>query len=176
MNCNTDPLQVKVLGSYLGVDKDYENGTLVSVRALMNQALQFSVLLESGALYTGIPINMICSPEDDCLLDLAEAQMYDNIGDKIQVITFDLLRYMKCTVKTDYDNVIEGKYLFTIDFVGGGLSRHPVQWKQFHCVSTSKGWMVYPQYRLKFTDEALCPDFKEITKYKFNEKIHLSEY
>jgi hypothetical protein len=175
MNCNTEPLQVKVLGSYLGIDKDYENGTLVSVRSLMNQALQFSVLLESGALYTGIPIHMICSPEDDCALSLSEAQMYDNIGNKIQVITFDLLRYMPCTVKTDFDSIINGQYLFTIDFVGDGLSRHPVQWKQFHCISTYRGWMVYPQYRIKFTDDALCPNHTEQIQYKFNEKIHLAE-
>jgi hypothetical protein len=175
MNCNTEPLQVKVLGKYLGLEKPYEKGTLVSVRSLMNQALQFSVLLESGALYTGIPINMLCSPEDDCSLSLGEAQMYDNIGNKTQVIAFDLLRYMPCTVKTDFGNIIKGKYLFTIDFVGDGLSRHPVQWKQFHCVSTVRGWMVYPQYRIKFTDDALCPNHTEHTQYKFNEKIHLAE-
>ena len=175
MNYNLEPLQVKVLGSYLGIDKTYENGTLVSVRALMNQALQFSVLLESGALYTGIPVNMICSPSAECRLNISEAQMYDNIGNDIQAITFNLLRYMPCTVKTDLGNIVNGKYLFTIDFVGDGLSRHPTQWKQFHCISTPIGWMIYPQYRVKFTDEALCPDYEEPSHYKFNEILHLAE-
>ena len=175
MNCNLEPLQVKVLGSYLGIDKGYENGTLVSVRALMNQALQFSVLLESGALYTGIPVNKLCSPDADCCLALGEAQMYDNIGNEIQAVTFNLLRYMTCTVKTDKGNIVNGKYLFTIDFIGDGLARHPTQWKQFHCISTSIGWMIYPQYRIKFTDEAICPNYKDPSHYKFNEVLHLAE-
>jgi hypothetical protein len=175
MNCNLEPLQVKVSGSYLGIDAEYEEGTLISVRALMNQALQFSVLLKTGALYTGIPINMICSLEDDCSLDIWEAQMYDNISNEIQVITLDLLRYMKCTVKLNSDDVMIGKYLFTIDFVGGGLSRHPEQWKQFHVVSTDLGFVAYPQYKIRFTDEALCPEHGKDIKYKYNDKLHLAE-
>lgn len=174
MNANTPPLQVKVRGDYLGIDKPYEHGTLVSVKALSNQALQFSVLLESGALYTGIPINMLVDLDSNCDLTLSNAQMYDNIGSVVSVIVLDLLRYMTCTVKLNSGDIVKGKYLFTIDFEDF-LARHPVQWKQFHVISTSRGWVAYPQYRIRFTDEALCPNQESGMNYSYNTKIHLSE-
>jgi hypothetical protein len=143
---------------------------------MTNQALQFSVLLESGALYTGIPIHMISTPKFMAKMELSKAQAYDCIGSNIQAITLDLLRYMTCTVKLNNDEIVFGKYLFTIDFLDdNGLARHPEQWKQFHVVTTSSGLICYPQYRIKFTDKALCPDFDKESKYKYNDVVHLSE-
>jgi hypothetical protein len=62
-------------------------------------------------------------------------------------------------------------YLFTIDFVGEGFSRHPTHWKQLHAIQTNDGYlMLYPQYRIRFLDSALFEDEDKLPKYKANTK------
>lgn len=178
-NANLPPLQVFVSNSATGVGVGSEAGTLISVRAQQNQALQFSVLLESGALYTGLPISALSRTELFNPTALSKAQAYDCISSNIEVITLETLRHMKCTyLPFGEKEPIKALYLFTIDFIETGLARHPVQWKQFHILqdSISGGLVAYPQYRIQFKDGALCPDGnKSLPDYKFNDTIHLSE-
>jgi hypothetical protein len=184
-NANLPPIRVGVIKSFLGIaEPGFEKGHLVSVRSMLNQALQFSVLLDSGALYTGLPINSLCHyiKRSDVVspLYLKEAQAYDCIGNDIEILTIQSLLYMNCTVKpwSDHDIIWSGVYLFTIDFVDStGLSRHPEQWKQFHCIALDNGNIVaYPQYRLRFQDGAFCPDIdKPMPKYGYNTNVWLAE-
>lgn len=179
-NANLPALQVYVSNSFLNAKADgCEAGTLISVRAQQNQALQFSVLLESGALYTGLPINALSRQAIFNPVALSKAQAYDAISSNIEVITLETLRHMKCTYLPFGEKTpLEALYLFTIDFVETGLARHPIQWKQFHVLEdASTGILViYPQYRIQFKDGALCPNGnKPLPEYKFNDKIHLSE-
>lgn len=172
------PIQVKVSNSYLKQNKSYghEKGTLIAIRVQQNQSFQFTVLLESGALFTGIPISAICGLEADTALDIMEAQAYDAIGEDIEVIEHQILRLMNCEVKTYENNLIKGVYLFTIEFRNSGLARHPEQWKQFHVISSEYGFLAYPQYRIRFLDGALCPNHKEkMPKYVANTTLHVSE-
>lgn len=175
------PIQVNVSSKYLFQDQcaqGCENGTLIGVRVQQNQAFQFTVLLESGALFTGIPISAIAGIGKQPVLSLHEAQAYDAIGDDIEVIEHQSLRLMNCSVKTysDPERIINGIYLFTIEFRNSGLARHPEQWKQFHVISTELGLIAYPQYRIIFKDGALCPDHKRpIPKYIANKTVHVSE-
>lgn len=179
-NQNLPPLQVYVHHSNL-YEKGHtsEAGTLVSVRAQSNQALQFSVLLESGALYTGLPINALSSFPDKPQLNLSIAQAYDCISSDIHVLTLDLLRHMKCTYLPFGSKIPQAAYyLFTIDFIESGLARHPTQWKQFHILKSaySGNWVAYPQYRIQFKDGALCPDSKtKLPNYKYHKDIYTSE-
>ena len=178
-NANLPPLQINVRNSFiLENEEGVSEGTLVSVRALMNQALQFTVLLSDGALYTGLPINALTTKNNNTILPLSLAQAFDSIGSDIEVIVFDLLRYMNCRVKTFTNVFYDCKYLFTIDFKDqNGLARHPVQWKQYHVLENSDGnLMCYPQYRIQFKDKSLCvnsdTDFKN---YRYNETVYLAE-
>lgn len=178
-NANLPPLQIFVANSVTGNGSGSEAGTLISVRAQQNQALQFSVLLESGALYTGLPISALSRKPSFEPVALSKAQAYDCISSNIEVITLETLRHMKCTYLPFGEKTpLEALYLFTIDFVHDGLARHPSQWKQFHVLEdASTGALVtYPQYRIQFKDGALCPDGnKPLPDYKYNDKIHLSE-
>lgn len=152
-------------------------GYLASVRALSNQALQFSVLLENGALYTGLPASALCFAADTPDISLSDAQMWDNISSNIEVFTIDLLRYMPCTVKLSSGFVISGTYRFSIDYCGDkDLSRDPIHWKQAHCIEGDKGeFLLYPQYRIQFQDTALCTEAsKGMPDYKFNDITWIS--
>ena len=161
MNKNLPPFQVFVDSCYLYenyYDKEDEYGHLISVRSLQNQALQFSVLLESGALYTGLPLNALKFVEGTNIRPLEDVLMWDNISSDIDVITLDTLLYMPCSVKLLNGEIISGEYLFSIDYVGKyDLSRSPEHWKQTHFIKGSDGLCyLYPQYSIKFLDRALC--------------------
>lgn len=177
MNCNLPPIGVYVRDSFLLNDNTTNNvtwGYLVSVRSLQNQSLQFTVLLETGALYTGLPAHSLCFTKDTSPKSLELCQMWDNISSSIDVVTLDLLRYMPCSVKLSNGELIKGIYKFTIDYCGeNDLSRDPVHWKQAHCIEAEDGtFLLYPQYRIQFLDKALC--FKSgdgLPKYKYNEEI-----
>jgi hypothetical protein len=96
--------------------------------------------------------------------------MWDNISGQIDVFTIEQLKYMSCTVKIN-SAILKGKYLFTIDYVGyTDLSSHPEHWKQLHVIELFGGSIVcYPQYRIRFTDKALCAkSSEELPAYEAN--------
>jgi hypothetical protein len=176
-NANLPPIPVYIWDYFLfDCDNNYTRktkGHLISVRGRSNQALQFSVLLENGALFTGLPANAITFREDTVLnrIQLQDAQMWDCVSDDIEVITLETLRYMDCEVKAGELGWLSGTYLFTIDFVGEGLSRNPVDWKQFHAIQSTRGdFLLYPQYKMYFRDKSLTevlavPNYKANTKH-----------
>lgn len=175
-NINLPPIEVFVRNKYLfnNNDSDCTSGYLIGARSLQNQALQLNVLLESGALYTGLPANALCSIYGAKERSLPDCQMWDNISKDIEYICYDTLKYMSCTIKLKSGEILKGKYLFSIDSVGDGdLSRHPAHWKMSHCVVSDEGNLhFYPQYRIQFTDGALCPDSVDsLPKYEYNSMI-----
>lgn len=175
-NVNLPPILVAVNNKYLTGDTGFEWGHLISVRALQNQAYQFNVLLSSGALFTGLPLNALGTKEAP-ELPLSNVQPFDAIDSSIELVTFDTLKYTPCTVKTFSGSLMSGRYLFTLDSVGEGLSRHPIQWKQMHFIETTEGHLLaYPQYRIQFKDNSLCENCnKPLPKYKINDNIWVSE-
>lgn len=172
MNANLPPIQVYIRNKFLFWDKTegHTYAHLISVRSLQNQAPQFTVLTSDGALYTGLPSHAICFTEEANDITLQDSCMWDNISSEIQVLTFDTLRYMKCSVKTS-DNIIQGIYLFTIDYVGeNDLSRSSEHWKQVHVIKgVDDNLYIYPQYRVKFLDDGLCfTKDEDFSDYKYN--------
>jgi len=165
-NQNLPPIRVHVWDYFLynrdGSKEGKTAGHLMAVRARSNQALQFTVLLDNGALFAGLPAQAITFTPDTInpKLNMQDAQMWDCISEHIEVFTVENLRYADCAVKGDQFKEL-GTYLFTIDFVGEGYSRHPTHWKQLHAVQTLSGYLLlYPQYRLQFLDKALLCEEK----------------
>jgi len=180
MNLSLPPLKVFVRNKFTHhVDSpeynNMEHGRLIGIRSLSNQAMQFTVLLETGALFTGLPANAICFSEDAPDRGLIDCQMWDSISSTVQYVQFETLLYMPCNLKLHSGEMIKGEYLFTIDHVGKeDLSRDPTEWKMFHCIKSEEGNLhLYPQYRLQFLDEALCTDSNEsLPRYTYNTKIY----
>ena len=179
MNVNLPPIGVYVRNKFTHFENDPEYngktwGRLIGVRSLQNQAMQFQVLLETGALFTGLPAHAICFEEDAPDRELIDCQMWDSISSEIQIIQFDTLLYMPCNLKLESGELIKGEYLFTIDHIGNqDLSRDPTEWKMFHVIKSEEGNMhLYPQYRLQFLDNALCSKNENpLPNYKYNEII-----
>lgn len=180
MNKSLPPIKVFVRDQFLYNDTkghdSYTSGVLVSVRSILNQALQFSVLLETGALFTGLPAHALCFSKEAPQLTLSSCQMWNNISNEIDVFTIDLLRNMSCAVKVNDHDKVHGYYLFSIDYVGmDTLAATPDEWKQFHAIRTHCGNLVlYPQYRIKFMDKSLVKDV-ELPQYQVNNKYWIVE-
>lgn len=175
-NANLPPIRVYIWNRFLFDDNSNYSGKtgghLVSVRARQNQALQFTVLLDNGALFTGLPAHSITFREDEFngILNLPDAQMWDCVSDDIEVYCMETIRYAECVVRTDQIQTKSGMYLFTIDFVGEGFSRHPTHWKQLHAVQTNDGYLLlYTQYRIIFLDKGISEN-SEIPRYQANTK------
>lgn len=175
MNKNLPPIQVFVDNKFLleTPTEEFSYAHLISIRAMQNQCLQFTVLLESGALYTGLPPHAIFFEEKFTERTLQEVIMWDNISNNIDVVTFDTLLYMPCEVLLINNQITSGSYLFTIDYVGkDDLSRSAEHWKQLHVIRGNDGRMyIYPQYRIKFLDRGLCLKGTRtlgLPKYKHN--------
>lgn len=175
-NQNLPPIRVYVWDYFLfDCDSNKEGktgGHLVSVRSRQNQALQFNVILDTGALFTGLPAHAITFRDDvfNDKLQLQDAQMWDCISDDIDVFCMESLRYAECEVRPDMIGAKLAIYLFTVDFVGEGYSRHPTHWKMLHAVQTIDGYlMLYHQYRITFLDKALYEKSKT-PEYKANSK------
>jgi len=173
-NVNLPPIEVCVDNSFIleDIKEGVTWGHLIGARSLQNQAIQFSVLLRTGVLYTGLPLHALGSKEDRPRRKLSEVLMWDNISSSIQVITFDTIRYTPCSVLTTEKKLIEGEYLFTIDYVGkNDLSRSAEHWKQTHLIKANDGdLLLYPQYRIRFFDPALCWNSdQEMLNYKYND-------
>jgi hypothetical protein len=177
MNKSLPPIEVYVRNSFL-VKEETEGvtvGYLIGVRSLQNQALQFQVLLSTGALFTGLPAHSICFEKNAPERTLQECQHWDNISSEIDIVVYETLLYMPCTVKVEPNGeIIKGEYLFTLDYVGSNdLSRNPTHWKMFHAIKSDEGNLhLYAQYRIKFMDTALCYEHKkDFPNYTFNENI-----
>jgi hypothetical protein len=172
-NCNLPPIRVFVWNHFLfdcNGDTGKTGGHLISVRCRQNQALQFTVLLDDGALFAGLPSNSISFNANEELewMPILDTQMWDNVSDDVEFIQLETILYASCTVKTETSGILSGNYLFTLDFVGNGFSRHPTHWKQLHAIETEKGHLVlYPQYRIRFIDKALL-EKKDLSNYIAN--------
>jgi hypothetical protein len=179
-NINLPPIGVYIRNKFMLKENssDYNGKTwarLIGARSLQNQAMQFQVLLNTGALFTGLPANAICFEEDAPDRDLIDCQMWDTISSNIEIIQYNTLLYMPCTLKLDSGEIIKGEYLFTIDHVGeSDLSRDPTEWKMFHAIKSEEGnFHIYPQYRIQFLDNALCDKAKDgLPEYTYNETIY----
>lgn len=133
------------------------------------------MLLENGALFTGLPAHAFCFDKNIEGRSLLDSQMWDNISGEIDVVCLETLRYMECSVKLeDSKEIVSGQYLFTIDYVGNeDFSRDAIHWKQLHAIKLDEGNLtLYPQYRIKFKDKAICAKSNEaFPDYKFNDNI-----
>lgn len=139
---NVDPLKVKIKKSFLYNDKNkvgFEDAYLIAVKSIPNRCLFFTVHLESGAVFSHVPITeILCDkygPLDPEAYPLEVLQPYSCLQGEIQVIKYNHLK--DCTVKVKERGF--GYYLFTVDYLGEGLSEDPDQYKSHNIIILNNG-------------------------------------
>jgi hypothetical protein len=152
-----------------------ERGWLYAAKAPHHKALQFHVLLESGASYWGLPISALKTTEEDGWLSLSDAQLWSNISTNVSVTEFKFLRRMACSVRLRNGKTEKGIYRFTIDYEGqGDLSDTPNEHKCAHIIELDSGHLVaYPNNRVVFNDSSLVKGNAAAMGYKINTTEYL---
>lgn len=173
MNINVPCIEVYVARWALtnGEEKEgSERGWLYGVKSSHHKALQFHVLLESGASYWGLPLNAIKTNQDNGWLELSNSQLWSNISEKISSIEFNFLRRLSCDVLLKSKELKRGTYRFTIDYEGqGDLSDTPNEHKCAHIIELDSGHLVaYPNNRVIFNDSSLTKGDAADRGYKIN--------
>lgn len=171
MNKNIPAIQCLVRKEFLH-DQQEGHGQFVpcwifAVRSVKGLALQFYALLETGAMFTGLPLNAFCTSVTAPKLELGVSQLWDNLSNDIDVVELSFIKGMDCCVFLKNQEKTGGEYLFTIDYshqdpniTNVGLSHTPNEWKGLHVIETYDGnFVAYPPNRIFFKDASLTlPD------------------
>jgi hypothetical protein len=174
---NLPSINVKVCKTYLtdGAESGLEDAYLVAVKSIPGRPLLFTVYLDTGATWSGFPITAIyCDRfnpivKDALDLSIEQAQPFSCLEGDINVITYDLLKNAKANIGKEKH---QGNYLFTIDYLGEGLTEDPSQHKTHNIFVLDTGQMVaYPNNMILWEDKFFAyknesfPNYRRTNKY-----------
>lgn len=158
MTLSTPPLKIRVLARFMSdaaaLSRHPDTPALVSaylvaVTTIAGRPLRFTVLLENGALFSGLPISaLFCDkhgadiPSAPQPLSISEAQPWSCLESPAQILEYELLRDSRVWVRTPRFENRACYYLFTIDYHGEGLAEDPEQSKSHNLLVTDRGELV----------------------------------
>ena len=113
------------------------------------------IMLESGAVYRGLPPHAIAftdDPEPDW--PITKAQLWDCYGYNWSSVEYTYLRGLRCRCRIGKEE-FRGSYLFTVIPIGDGFSEAPEQSKEFMFVELDNGRLtIQPTNRILFEDRS----------------------
>lgn len=170
---NLPAIKVFVGNQYLmQKGKGFTAGYLATLDARPNSYLRFTVYLESGALWSGLPIEALTTKTLPLLHKTNALQPFSCLEGPASVCEIELLKHAKglCFNGTETFN-----YLFTINYQGTGLADDPQQYKTHNIVEISNGQLAaMPNNYLWFSDNWLFDEKK--AKEKFTYKRSAKRY
>jgi hypothetical protein len=179
-NVNIPTLKVKIIKSYLtqdGADAMLtEDAYLISAKCVSGRPILFTVHLESGAVYSSLPIEALrCTKYSEHFvynsdLKTEELQPFTCLDGPAQLIEYEALKDYQVKTKLG----IDGRYLFTIDYAGGGLAEDPEQFKTHNVIVLDSGQLcALPNNYCLFVDKHFT-ETKEFPKYTRSSKYYLA--
>jgi hypothetical protein len=122
---------------------EYQPCVIFGVTSIPSRALHFSILCESGAQWSRIPIHMIRHeiPEGGAPNhSISDLQMWDCHGWDFSVNAYDYLAEMACEYRSrDGSSMIPASYIFTLDHTLNGYSQYPPEHKCYHILRLEDG-------------------------------------
>ena len=162
MNADCPPLKVWIHNRHLTQNEDatgYEAGYVFAVQSYKGRALQFHVLLQSGAHFRHVPIHwLLWQPTASEMYDLEELQLWDCYSYKPIVTVFDFLRDYECRAILKTKTEVPAKYFCTLDWLPdsdqqSGYVLQPDQNKCAHVLLLDSGQLcALPTNRIAFQD------------------------
>lgn len=113
---------------------EFESGVCFGVSSITNRALGFHVLLDNGAIFWRLPLHALCINEKAPKVDIAECQFWDNISYNITVNKYSYLKDRNCSLRTRSGRVINGTYMFTIDYAESEYAESANEHKCSHII------------------------------------------
>ena len=162
MNADIPPLKVLIPNCYLRDNNEldgYEEGYAFAIQSYKGRALQFHVLLKSGAHFRHVPLHwLIHVPTTLDKYELELLQLWDCFSYKPIVKVFDFLKDYSCNAILKDKTTIHGQYWFTIDWLPdsdecAGFLLQPDQNKCAHVILLGTGqFACLPTNRIAFKD------------------------
>ena len=162
VNADIPPLKVFIANRHLRQDSEadgYEPGYTFAIQSFKGRALQFHVLLQSGAHFRHIPLHwLVWAHTCQQTHDLPALQLWDCFSYKPVVTVFDMLKDYACEAILRDKRKIEAKYWFTVDWLPdsephAGFVLQPDQNKCAHVLLLSNGQVAaLPTNRVLFKD------------------------
>lgn len=179
---NLPSIKVFVDNKFLtdGKQEGFSEAYLVSVTSIPSRPLFFTVHLETGALWSRLPIWAIRCNRYDTEIEMKpseltpeQTQPFSCLEGDIQCVVYDHLRHYRVNVNID-SKIHSGFYLFTVDVAGQGLGEDPEQHKTHNVIVLDNGELVaYPNNMCLFLDEYFTSS-KEFPKYRRTNKFYLA--
>lgn len=162
MNCNVPTIHCYVCREFLtnNTESGLEEGYIFGVMSLKGWAVMFHILLKSGAHFRFVPLHAILTKNTipTTLYELSNLQLWDCFSYKVDVTVFDLLKDSHCKAYLRNKSVVNGRYLFTLDWLPDkeetpGLILQPDQNKCGHVIELENGQLAcLPTNRVAFAD------------------------
>jgi hypothetical protein len=164
MNANIPTLHVWVRRRFLTgkTEVGLAEGYAFAIMSVRGRALQFHVMLKSGAHFRGLPLHALVTccdgPGQDGYKELTDLQLWDCFSSKPIVTVFDFLRDHECKVWLRDKSEVRGSYLFTVDWLPDaeetpGLIYQPDQNKCAHVIELANGQLAcLPTNRIAWMD------------------------
>jgi hypothetical protein len=186
MNADIPPLKIWIESKNLtGVPGQIEHGYAFAIQSYKNRAIQFHVLLESGAHFRHIPLHWLFHNIElkSTVFDLQMLQLWNCFSYKPIVTVFDFFKGYQCDVILKDKTQIAGRYWFTIDWLPdseseSGFLLQPDQNKCAHVILLENGQIAaLPTNRLVFKDAFFVGNKPLATtkNYKTIDSIHQAE-
>lgn len=161
MNADIPPLKVTLKTNNLTGEKseaETETGYAFAIQSYKGRALQFHVLMESGAHFRHVPLHWLQHDTVHKPLPLNLLQLWDCFSYKPVVTVFDFIRDYECQAILKDKSTHHASYWFTVDWLPDSDSRagvllEPEQNKCCHVVLLANGQVAaLPTNRLVFKD------------------------
>lgn len=139
---------------------------LMGLDARENQHLRFTVYLNSGAIWSGLPIEALRSDR----MDISQTKIYENwdlqpftcLDGTVSAVTYKLL--LNASMET---HLGQGRYLFTVNYQGTELSDDPEQYKTHNIIALDNGQLcALPNNMIRVNDTWFRDDNADVKNYK----------
>lgn len=174
----------KVHRKFLTNHQDAENWERCIIHAVScrpAQALTFSVLLESGAQYRGVPIHGISLGQDPMtpdlqLMPLQYHQVWGCFGTKFSIVNMMFNKNLSAQWRDGSGEWVQGRGLgWAIEFHDDGYSNAPQQDKSFNMLVSDAGHLVaMPNNRIRWWEDSFT-NWALPIHLKVNHKVYYVE-
>jgi hypothetical protein len=161
LNANIPPIDCYVRGNFLRNQIDSHNEyfecVIFGVSSVQNRSPLFHFMMEDGGLWWRMPLNAFCTKPGVPEVDLHELVLWNSFSPYVAVTKFANLTNLKMSYRDRQKNVVQGKYLFTLDWhnpdsnrLDDGYSETPNEHKCGHVIQRDDGnFAIQPNNRVR---------------------------
>jgi hypothetical protein len=161
LNANIPPIDCYVRGNFLRNQEDshdkYFECVIFGVSSVQNRSPLFHFMMADGGLWWRMPINAFCKEPNTPEVDLHNLVLWNSFSPNVAVTKFANLANLKMSYRDRNRNVVQGKYLFTLDWhnpesnrLDDGYSETPNEHKCGHVIQRDDGnFAIQPNNRVR---------------------------